>query len=208
MRTWFTISTCFAVIGLAINVAQALQVQEDAPPRPRIVPAASIPSFQGLANEGSVTTGGTASSKQEPSTTPKTSQQQTSAVSKDNSLQSYDLSFDDLKFEMEKGGNFDRTMLTEQINSYHGATISIRGFILPSYKEKGLTKFVFVRDNKECCFGPGAALYDCVLVRLEKGLKADYTVRPVTIEGKFALKVYKIGGDVMAIYRMTDTKVK
>ncbi len=125
------------------------------------------------------------------------------------SPQEFDLTFDDLKFEMEKGDDFDRTMLTEEINSYHGATIKVRGYIRPSFSQSGLTKFIFVRDNKECCFGPGAAIYDCVLVRLKKGLETEFTVRPVTIEGTFALKEYKgPDGKVWSIYRMTDVEIK
>ncbi|MEE2825693.1 MAG: hypothetical protein VYE64_03600, partial [Planctomycetota bacterium] len=64
---------------------------------------------------------------------------------------------------------------------------------------------VFVRDDKECCFGPGAAIFDCVLVQMEKENPTDFTVRPVTIEGKFYLKEYKgPDGNTWAIYRMKD----
>lgn len=121
----------------------------------------------------------------------------------------FDLTFDNLKFEMEKGGDFDRSMLTPEINSYNNSTVRLRGFIRPSFSQKGLTKFIFVRDNKECCFGPGAAIYDCVLVKLSKGKKTDFTVRPVTIEGKFSLKEYKgPDGKIWSIYRMSNTEVK
>ena len=121
----------------------------------------------------------------------------------------FDLTFDDLAFDMEKGSEFKRTMLTPDIKGYDGGTVRLRGYIRPSTKQKGLTKFVFVRDNKECCFGPGAALYDCVLVRMAKGKGANFTVRPVTIEGKFYIKEY-LGPDdkTWAVFRMKDGKVK
>lgn len=121
----------------------------------------------------------------------------------------FDLTFDDLKFEMEKGSRFDRKLLTPKINGYHNSTVKLRGYIRPSFTQSGLSKFIFVRDNKECCFGPGAAIFDCVLVRLEAGLETDFTVRPISIEGKFSLKEYKgPDGNVWSIYRMTDAKVK
>ncbi len=120
-----------------------------------------------------------------------------------------DITFDDIKFEIEKGQAFERTMLTDGINAIDGKRVNLRGFIRPSTRQKGLTKFVFVRDNKECCFGPGAALYDCVLVQLTDGQKSDYTVRPVTIEGDFYLKEYKgPDGKIWAIYRMSNSVVK
>ncbi len=121
----------------------------------------------------------------------------------------FDLSFDDLKFEMEKSQDFDRSMLTEKINEYNGAKIQLRGYIRPSFTADGLTKFVFVRDNKVCCFGPKAAIFDNVLVKLAAGNTTDYTVRPITIEGDLMLKEYKGPDDkVWSIYRMKNTVVK
>lgn len=116
-----------------------------------------------------------------------------------------ELTFDNIKFDMEKGTQFKREMLSEEIEGLHGKTIRLRGFIKPGARQKGLKKFVFVRDDKECCFGPGAAIFDCVLVQMEKENPTDFTVRPVTIEGKFYLKEYKgPDGNIWAIYRMKD----
>ena len=120
-----------------------------------------------------------------------------------------EVTFDDIKFEMEKTETFKREMLTEFINDLNGSRINIRGYIRPSTRQKGLTKFVFVRDNKECCFGPGAALFDCVLVKLTKGEKSDYTVRPVTVEGDFYVKEYRgPDGRIWAVFRIKNGVVK
>ncbi len=118
------------------------------------------------------------------------------------------LTFDDVKFDMEKDEEFEREMLTDEINDMVGKQISLRGYILPNgTRQSGNKKFILVRDNKECCFGPGAALYDCVLVKLDDGHEVDFTVRPVTVEGTFQLKELEIGGRTMAIYRMRNCKV-
>lgn len=119
-----------------------------------------------------------------------------------------ELTFDDLSFEMQPDEKFDRSMLTDQINSYHDQTIRLRGFIRPSFRQDGITKFVFVRDNKECCFGPGAALYDCVLVKLAKGKETEFTVRPIVVEGNFYLKEYRgPDGKVWSIYRIKNGRI-
>ena len=119
------------------------------------------------------------------------------------------LTFDDLKFEMEKTEAFDRKMLSSKINSYHGSKVKIRGYIRPNFKQSGITKFIFVRDNKECCFGPQAAIFDNILVRLKRGNSTNYTVRPVTIEGDFVLKEYHgDDGNVWSLYRMYNAKIK
>lgn len=121
----------------------------------------------------------------------------------------YELTFDDLKFEMEKTDDFERSLLTPEINQYDGAKIKLRGFIKPAFKQTGLTKFVFVRDNKECCFGPTAAIFDNVLVSLAKGQSTDYTTRPVQIEGEFFFREYSgYDGRVWSIYQMKNARVR
>ncbi len=118
------------------------------------------------------------------------------------------LTFDNIKFEMEKGEEFKRTMLTQDIRKLHKHMIRIKGFIKPGDRTTGLTSFVFVRDDRECCFGPGAALFDCILVSLEKGETTDFSTRPVFVEGIFYVREYKgPNGQIWAVFNMKDGKV-
>lgn len=123
-----------------------------------------------------------------------------------------DLTFDDIKFDIEKGGNFERKMLTKEIESLNKKSIKIRGYILPAsvFKQSGIEEFVLVRDNMECCFGPGAALYDCIIVQMAKGKTAKFTTRPVAVKGKFEVKEFKYpdSEEHYAIYRLTAEEVK
>jgi hypothetical protein len=114
----------------------------------------------------------------------------------------YDKTFDDLRFEMKVGAPFRRSMLTKQIEAMAGQRIRIRGYILPTPQRAGITQFVLVRDNQECCFGAGAALYDCILVDMKKGNTAEYSIRPVAAEGIFDIREFVIGGKHLAIYHM------
>lgn len=119
-----------------------------------------------------------------------------------------DLTFDDIKFDMTKGDPFERSLLTKKIEELNGQKIRIRGFMLPSYQQKGITQFVLVRDNMECCFGPGAALCDCIMVDM-KGSTATFTVRPISVEGVFKIQEFlDPDGNVLAIFHMDATKVK
>ncbi|MCO6456091.1 MAG: DUF3299 domain-containing protein [Pirellulaceae bacterium] len=120
-----------------------------------------------------------------------------------------DVTFDNLKFEMEKGADFERSMLTGEIEQLVGKKIRIRGYILPSFQQTGITQFVLVRDNMECCFGPGAALYDCVVVDMESGKSTSFTVRPVAVTGQFTVKPFKgPNGKHLAIYHLEGHEVK
>jgi hypothetical protein len=118
-------------------------------------------------------------------------------------------SFDDLKFDIEPDGPFEREMLTDEIEALAGQQIRIRGYILPSFQQSGLTQFVLVRDNMECCFGPGAALYDCVLVDMVPGRSTEFSIRPVAVEGTFDIRPF-LGpdGKHLAIFHLDGEKVK
>jgi hypothetical protein len=119
----------------------------------------------------------------------------------------YDKTFDDLRFEMRVGEPFRRPMLSKQIEAMSGQKIRIRGYILPTPQRVGITEFVLVRDNQECCFGAGAALYDCILVEMKKGMTAEYSIRPVAVEGIFQVREFAIGGRHLAIYHMDAESV-
>lgn len=119
-----------------------------------------------------------------------------------------DLTFDDIKFDIEPDAPFKREMLPQAIEDLNGQKISIGGYMLPSFQQRDIKQFVLVRDNMECCFGPGAALYDCILIEMD-GRGVDFTVRPVVVEGVFTIKEYKDdSGMHLAIYHMQGTGVR
>lgn len=123
-----------------------------------------------------------------------------------------ELTFDDLKFDIERDGVFKRSMLTKEIEELHKKDVRIRGYILPAsvFKQTGIQEFVLVRDNMECCFGPGAMIYDCIIVQMEKGQQADFTVRPVAVKGRLEIQEFKYpdSEEHYAIYRIVGTEVK
>jgi hypothetical protein len=120
-----------------------------------------------------------------------------------------EVTFDDFKFEMKKGDPFDRSLLTKEIEALHGTQVRVRGYMLPQFQQKGITQFVLVRDNMECCFGPGAALYDCMIVEMLEGKSTIFTVRPITVEGVFKIDEFKDPeGNPLAIYHLDGLKVK
>jgi hypothetical protein len=120
----------------------------------------------------------------------------------------YDKTFDDLRFEMEVGTKFLRTMLTKEIEALDGTKLRIRGFMLPAAQNRGIREFVLVRDNQECCFGPGAALYDCIFVEMPAGKTVEYTRVPIAVEGIFNVREFVVGGKHMAIYQMDAETVQ
>lgn len=121
------------------------------------------------------------------------------------------ITFDDLKFDLEKGDPFDRELLTEEIEKLNDKVVELKGYILPVsvFQQSGIKQFVLVRDNQECCFGPGAALYDCVMVEMQPPHTAEFSTRPITVKGKFNIKEFKYpDGGHYAIYQIKAIEAK
>ncbi len=120
-----------------------------------------------------------------------------------------DISFDDVKLDMQKGDPFSRDLLPARVTALENTRVRIRGFILPSFQQTGLTQFVLVRDNLECCFGPGAALHDCVVVRMAPGRTASFSIRPVAVTGRFRVDELRgPDGRHLAIYALEGEQVQ
>jgi hypothetical protein len=120
-----------------------------------------------------------------------------------------EISFDTIKFDIEKGQPFERSMLTPQVEKLDGQRVRIRGYMLPSFQQSGIKQFVLVRDNMQCCFGPSAALYDCIIVEMINDQSCDFSVRPIAVEGKFAVREFKGPDDThLAIYHLDGERVR
>ncbi len=130
-----------------------------------------------------------------------------------------EINFDDLKFDLAKDAPFQDEMLSDEIRQLDGKKVKLRGYILPAtlFSETNISQFVLVRDNQECCFGPGAALFDCVMVQMVGGNTTDFVTRPVTVEGKFVIdtesyrypKGYSpTGATHMAVFRIEGEAVQ
>ena len=130
-----------------------------------------------------------------------------------------DITFDDLQFPIEKDAAFEKSMLDQDVKELDGKHVKLRGYILPStlFKETDIDQFVLVRDNQECCFGPGAALFDCVIVEMIPGRTTDFVTRPVTVEGKLTIDTEKYkypggkgprGASHFAIFKIDGRSVK
>jgi hypothetical protein len=120
-----------------------------------------------------------------------------------------EITFDDIKLDMQKGDPFTRDLLPERVTVLEKRPVRIRGYILPSFQQAGLTQFVLVRDNQECCFGPGAALHDCVVVRMRPGRTANFSIRPVAVAGTFRVDELRgPDGKHLAIYALDGDAVE
>lgn len=121
-----------------------------------------------------------------------------------------DLTFDDLEFEIERDGDFRDDMLPAAIRALDGKRVILRGFILASsiFQQKGIEQFILVRDNQECCFGPGAFLYHNAQVEMTPPATAEFSIRHVEVEGTFSLKPYVMDGKCYSVFHIQADRVR
>lgn len=120
-----------------------------------------------------------------------------------------DITFDDLKFPIKPDQPYDSALLTKQVLGYVGQNVRVRGYILPTFQEQGIREFVLVRDNQECCFGPGAALFDCIRVQMDEDNPISFSHRPVSVEGRFDIQEMRDYEDVTrAVFFLSGKEVK
>lgn len=94
------------------------------------------------------------------------------------------------------------------LHGLDGRRIRIRGFMYPAFLETGLEVFVLVRDNQECCFGPGAKIYDHIVVKMREGLTTDYIQgRPFDVVGVFRIRPEADGEQLYGLYQVDDAVV-
>lgn len=120
------------------------------------------------------------------------------------------LTFDDLNFPLEKDQPFAESLLTDKIRGLFGQKIKIRGYIHPSCPfQTGVTSFILVRDDQSCCFGPGAAIYDCIIVKMLPGRSTNFTPKPIAVEGVLKFQEFKdLDGKHLAIYHLDGEAVE
>ena len=122
-----------------------------------------------------------------------------------------DITFDDLEFDIEPDEDFEDAMLTDSIRALDGQKIIVRGFILGSsvFRQTGIRQFVLVRDNQQCCFGPGAKIYHNMQVEMAEGQTADFSIRPITLQGTFRIKPWRAeDGKCYSVFHVTADRAR
>ncbi len=120
-----------------------------------------------------------------------------------------DITFDDLKLEMAVDTLFDPQLVTDRIRQLDRQKVRIRGFIFAGgvFQQTGITSFPLVM-NTQCKFGPGGFAYCVILVDLDDGVTADFTTRPVSVEGTLSIRPYNSGGFTWSVYHLQGHKVR
>ena len=94
------------------------------------------------------------------------------------------------------------------LQNLDGKHIRIRGFMYPTFKATGLTKFTLARDNGICCFVRQPKVYDVIAIRLAKGETTNYIDnKPFDVEGTFRIVPEADDTELFQLYRIDEARV-
>ncbi|MDB5345491.1 MAG: hypothetical protein JWP89_3868 [Schlesneria sp.] len=98
--------------------------------------------------------------------------------------------------------------MPEWLRSLDGKRVRLRGYMYLTY-EPEVERFALLRDNLECCFGPGAKIYDNLMVDMKAGTKAKYVNMKESLEvvGRFRIDLKAERGYIYGLYRIEDATV-
>ncbi len=98
-----------------------------------------------------------------------------------------DMKPDDVELAAQK-------LVPPKVESLLGEKVFIKGYIRPDSTNNGLrrgiTEFLLVRDNNQCCFGDVSKVmyYDQVAVKLDRGMSTDYSQGVFRVGGELAIR--------------------
>ena len=80
------------------------------------------------------------------------------------------------------------TAVPETALQMDGHDVLLKGYMYPGKQQRGITQFLLVRDQGDCCFGGNPKITDRVLVTLVEPQSIDFTARLRKIAGRFAVR--------------------
>ncbi len=203
---------------LLMSLTSLTGCQQSAPPPPSAIPVASSTATPSASSPTESVASASAESKRSETkaaprpTDPQLADQKVRPRTMRRAGGVLDLTFDDLEFDIEADEDFLPEMLGENIRALDGKSVILRGFILGAsvFQQQGFDEFVLIRDNQQCCFGPGAKIYHNVMVEMEDGKTADFSFRPVQVAGVLSIRPWVNPGDgkTYSVFHLAATSVK
>jgi hypothetical protein len=106
-------------------------------------------------------------------------------------------------YDAEHGGN-----IPDDIKKMNGATIKLRGFMIPMDQAERITQFALVPSLFACCFGQPPQIQHTIVVNCPKGKAVPYFPDELSVEGKLQVEEQKEDGFVVSVFELEATSVK
>ncbi len=100
----------------------------------------------------------------------------------------------------------------EAARGFDGRRVLLKGYMYPGKQQAGITQFLLVRDQGDCCFGGNPKITDRVLVQLDDPSHPagiEFTPRLTKVAGRF--RVEAVGSSELAggvLYHIDDAFIR
>ncbi|MCA9115800.1 MAG: hypothetical protein KDA79_12010 [Planctomycetaceae bacterium] len=98
-----------------------------------------------------------------------------------------------------------KTGIHPDVQALEGKQIFLKGYMYPTRESEGLTSFLLVKDNQQCCFGGQPQVTDMIMVQLPTSQAADYTQSLVSVAGTFRISPSEGPANLTPIYLLDGT---
>jgi hypothetical protein len=118
-------------------------------------------------------------------------------------LASFDYAVPDAPVDVETVSVEEEEKIPASIRALDGRLVRLKGFMLPTRLEAGLTtEFLLMRDQSMCCFGVVPRINEWVSVRMEGGGVRPLMDQPVTVFGTLHVGATFQNGMLLGLYQM------
>jgi len=102
------------------------------------------------------------------------------------------------------------TKLSPETLALNGKKILIKGYVFPGQRQSGITQFLLVRDQGDCCFGGNPKVTDRILVQLKDPKGFDFSGKLFKVAGEFHIVPAMQAGDAQGIvlYHLANAELR
>ena len=118
------------------------------------------------------------------------------------------ITFDDLNLGMQADIVFREFMVSDRVHELEGKRISIVGYMHPAETQRGIKKFILLK-NTQCKFGKGGQADHLADINLRADKSTVFTNNPLKVEGTLKLAPFQgPDGNTWSIYRLEDAQIR
>lgn len=93
-----------------------------------------------------------------------------------------------------------------EVHDLNDKPVFIKGYMYPTRVREGLSEFVLVKDNGDCCFGKQPKLSDMIVVHMQEGQTVNFReAQLVSVAGTFKIAGVHQAGDIVGLYTIDGT---
>jgi hypothetical protein len=107
------------------------------------------------------------------------------------------------QYDEEKGGG-----IPADVKRLNGATIRLKGFMIPMDQADHITQFALVPSLFACCYGQPPQIQHTVVVNCPKGKGVSYCADEIIVTGRLTVEEKRDDGYVISLFELGADSVK